>query len=78
MAQALREVPRSAAWDGLEALEQLEVPVLVVGSRDELDHLHPLDDRRRSTRAGCRARSWSWRTRASRPLAWQGARLSGG
>jgi 3-oxoadipate enol-lactonase len=42
VAQALREVPRSIAWKGLDALSELEVPVLVVGSQDDSDWLHPL------------------------------------
>lgn len=42
VADALRVVPRSAAWDGLDALEGVAVPVLVVGSRDEVDAMHPL------------------------------------
>ena len=42
VAQALREVPRSIAWKGLEPLSALDVPVLVVGSRDEADTLHLL------------------------------------
>ncbi len=42
VADALRAVPRSAAFDGLEALERLAVPTLVVGSRDEIDPEHPL------------------------------------
>ena len=63
--EALRQVPRSAAWNGLEALEQLEVPVLVVGSRDEMDHLHPLAIAP-STRAAARRGGWWSRRRASR------------
>ena len=42
VAQALREVPSSIAWKGLETLSELEVPVLVVGSQDDSDWLHPL------------------------------------
>ncbi len=75
IARALRQVPRSAAWDGLEALERLEVPVLVVGSRDEMDHLHPF----------AIAAEYAGRLpdaelvveeEGKSPLAWQGARLS--
>ena len=44
------------AWDGLEALERLEVPTLVVGSRDDADPLHPLGSPR-TTRSTCRTRS---------------------
>ena len=33
VAQALRQVPQSKAWDGLDRLGQLDIPVLIVGSR---------------------------------------------
>jgi pimeloyl-ACP methyl ester carboxylesterase len=76
VARALREVPRSAAWDGLEALGQVEVPVLVVGSRDLMDPLHPLaiaeDYARRLPNAQLLVED-----EGKSPLAWQGARLSG-
>ena len=42
LADALRIVPGSRAFDGLEALEGLEAATLVVGSRDEADPEHPL------------------------------------
>jgi pimeloyl-ACP methyl ester carboxylesterase len=75
VAQALREVPRSIPFDGLAELEFLEVPVLVVASRDEADPGHP-----RSV-----AEAWAARIPGARliseepdksPLAWQGGRLS--
>jgi pimeloyl-ACP methyl ester carboxylesterase len=76
VARALREVPRSAAWNGLEALEQVDVPVLVVGSRDLMDPLHPLaiaeDYARRLPNAQLLVED-----EGKSPLAWQGARLSG-
>ena len=56
VARALREVPRSAAWDGLEALERLEVPVLVVGSRDDAGSAASARDRRASTPGACPTR----------------------
>ena len=70
VAAALREVPRSLAWEGgMEALDRLEVPTLVVGSRDHSDPTHPLataeEYARRLPNAG-----WSWRTRARRR--WRG------
>ena len=43
VAQALREVTASVPFDGLEALEGLEVPTLVVASHDEADPGHPWD-----------------------------------
>jgi pimeloyl-ACP methyl ester carboxylesterase len=76
IAQALRQVPRSAAWDGLEALERVEVPVLVVGSRDQMDPLHPLaiaeEYARRLPNAELLVED-----EGKSPVAWQGARLSG-
>jgi pimeloyl-ACP methyl ester carboxylesterase len=76
VARALRELPRSIAWEGLEPLSRLEVPVLVVGSRDELDRLHPLavacEYAGRLPNAELVVEE-----KGSSPLAWQGARLSG-
>jgi 3-oxoadipate enol-lactonase len=75
VARALREVPHSIAWKGLEPLESLELPVLIVGSRDEADPMHPL----------AVAEEYAQRLPESElvveeegqsPLAWQGARLS--
>jgi pimeloyl-ACP methyl ester carboxylesterase len=75
VAAALRVVSRSSAFDGLDQLESLDVPTLVVGSRDEADRIHPLDV----------ARSYAERLPRSEllvedegesPLAWRGARLS--
>ena len=76
VAQALRQVPRSIAWKGLAPLKELELPVLIVGSRDEADRLHPL----------AVAEEYAGRLpdaelvveeKDKSPLAWQGARLSG-
>jgi pimeloyl-ACP methyl ester carboxylesterase len=76
VAQALRQVPRSIAWKGLGALEELAVPVLLVGSRDEADAMHPLavavEYERRLPRAELVVED-----EGKSPLAWQGARLSG-
>ena len=75
VAQALREVPSSIAWKGLEALSDLEVPVLVVGSQDESDWLHPLGVAEEYCRKlpNCEL---VVEDRGDSPLAWQGARLS--
>jgi hypothetical protein len=75
VAKALRSMPRSAAWDGLDALRSVEVPVLIVASRDEMDHLHPLaiaqEYERRLPNAELLVEE-----EGKSPLAWQGARLS--
>jgi len=75
VADALRVVPRSLAFDGLEELEHVEIPALVVASRDEADPGHPF----------AVGQAWADRLPNARlvteeegksPLAWQGARLS--
>jgi pimeloyl-ACP methyl ester carboxylesterase len=76
VATALREVPRSVAWKGLEPLEHLDVPVLIVGSRDEADSLHPLGVAQEYERKLPHAELVVEEAGKS-PLAWQGARLSG-
>jgi pimeloyl-ACP methyl ester carboxylesterase len=42
VAAALRAVPRSVAFGGLAALEAIQVPTLLVASRDEMDPDHPI------------------------------------
>jgi pimeloyl-ACP methyl ester carboxylesterase len=75
VADALRVVPSSPPFDGLDELERIEVPTLVVGSRDEADPVHPLAvaeayaDRLPNGRLVVEDEGKS-------PLAWQGARLS--
>jgi 3-oxoadipate enol-lactonase len=75
VAQALRQIPRTAPWDGLDALEHLDVPVLIVASRDEMDELHPLavaeEYERRLPNSELVVED-----EGKSPLAWQGARLS--
>jgi pimeloyl-ACP methyl ester carboxylesterase len=75
VAQALREIPHSTAWKGLAPLSELEVPVLVVGSRDESDWLHPLGVAKEYCRKlpNCEL---VVEDGGDSPLAWQGARLS--
>jgi pimeloyl-ACP methyl ester carboxylesterase len=76
VAQALRQVPRSIAWKGLEPLEHLQVPVLIVGSRDEADQLHPLGVAEEYARRLPNS-ELVVEDKGNSPLAWQGARLSG-
>ena len=75
VADALRVVPRSAAFHGLEALERVVTPTLVIGTRDEADPGHPL----------AVAQAYAERLpdaelivedEGKSPLAWQGAQLS--
>ena len=76
VADALRVVPRSAAFDGLEALDAARD----AGAGRRRPATSPTRCTRwrspRSTRGLPQRRAASWRTRASRPLAWQGAQLS--
>jgi pimeloyl-ACP methyl ester carboxylesterase len=76
VAAALRQIPRSVAWEGLDRLCDLEVPVLIVGSQDEADGLHPLGVAQEYERKLPRG-ELVVEDRGSSPLAWQGARLSG-
>ncbi len=75
VAKALRQMPRSAACDGLEALAGVEMPVLMVASRDETDHLHPLAVAEEYARLLPNA-ELVVEDEGKSPLAWQGARLS--
>jgi pimeloyl-ACP methyl ester carboxylesterase len=75
VAVALREVPRSRPFGSLAELASLELPALVVASRDEADPGHPLAvaeayaDRLPDARLVGEGEGES-------PLAWQGGRLS--
>ena len=75
IARALRDVPRSSAWERLDALESVEVPVLVVGSRDQMDSLHPLAIAEEYAQRLPNA-ELVVEDEGKSPLAWQGARLS--
>jgi len=75
LAQALREVPRSLPFEGLQELENLDVPALVVASYDEADPGHPYSIAEAWAEALPRARLVSEEPGKS-PLAWQGGRLS--
>ena len=75
VADALRVVPGSLAFEGLEELEAVRAPTLIVASRDEADPGHPF----------AVSEAYAKRLPDSRlvteepghsPLAWQGARLS--
>lgn len=75
IADALRAVPRSAPFADLHALEEIECPALVIGSRDEADPGHPLEIAQRYAELLPRARLAAEEEGRS-PLAWQGARVS--
>jgi 3-oxoadipate enol-lactonase len=75
VADALRAVPRSAPFADLHALEQIECPAIVVGSRDEADPGHPLQMARRYAELLPDARL-EVEEEGRSPLAWQGGRVS--
>ena len=75
VAAALRSTTRSLPFDGIEGLESLAVPTLVVASHDQADPGHPY----------ATAEEWTDRIPGARmvsesagesPLAWQGGKLS--
>ncbi len=75
VANAMRVVPWSRAFDGMEQLEKLGVPTLVVGSRDEADGLHPLEVAEAYAERMSNAELLV-EDEGNSPIAWQGARLS--
>jgi len=75
LVDALREVPRSRPFGELEELERIEVPTLVVASRDEADPGHPYATAAAYVERLPRARMIS-EGEGESPLAWQGGRLS--
>jgi pimeloyl-ACP methyl ester carboxylesterase len=75
VARALREVPRSKPFETMSELEFVDVPSLVVASRDDADPGHPYAVAAAYAESLPRARVVSEDEGAS-PLAWQGGRLS--
>ncbi len=75
VAEALREVPRSRPFGGMEELESLRIPALVVASGDEADPGHPRHVAEAYAERLPLARLISERDGES-PLAWQGGKLS--
>lgn len=75
LAQAVREIPRSLPFEGIVELESLDLPALVVASRDQPDPGHPYAVAEAWAAALPRARMTSEQPGES-PLAWQGGRLS--
>jgi pimeloyl-ACP methyl ester carboxylesterase len=75
VAEALREVTRDVPFDGLEELEFLDLPALVVASHDDADpgHPYPLAEEYASRLPNARLIS---EDEGQSPLAWQGGRLS--
>jgi pimeloyl-ACP methyl ester carboxylesterase len=75
LAEALRSMPRSRPFESLDELRRLQVPALVVASRDEADPGHPYEVAAAYAEALPRARLVS-EAEGESPLAWQGGKLS--
>ncbi len=75
LADAIRVVPSSRAFTGLELLERVEAPTLVVASRDESDPEHPLAVAESYVERLPRAELVVEEPGKS-PLAWRGAQVS--
>jgi pimeloyl-ACP methyl ester carboxylesterase len=75
VADALEAVSRSRPFESIEQLKALEMPTVVVGSRDEADPGHPLAVAERYAAAIPEARL-AVEEPGSSPLAWQGGQLS--
>ena len=75
VARALREVTASLPFSGVESLEALDVPGLVVASYDQADPGHPWDVAAEWTKRIPGARMVS-EAEGESPLAWQGGKLS--
>jgi pimeloyl-ACP methyl ester carboxylesterase len=75
VAAALRSTTRSVPFDGLESLESLAVPTLVVASHDTADPGHPYGVAEEWTERIPGARMVS-EVEGESPLAWQGGKLS--
>jgi pimeloyl-ACP methyl ester carboxylesterase len=78
VADALEVVPRSLPFERIEQLAAIDVPTLVVGSRDEPDPGHPLAvaERYAASIAGARLLVEDAGPPARSPIAWQGGQLS--
>jgi 3-oxoadipate enol-lactonase len=75
VADALHQVPRSRPFEAWDDLSGLDLPVVVVASRDEADPEHPYATGERYASAIPGARLVSEEPGKS-PLAWQGGQLS--
>ena len=78
VADALEAVPRSHPFERIEQLGELDMPTVVVGSRDEADPGHPLAvaERYAATIPGARLVVEDAAEPARSPIAWQGGQLS--
>ncbi len=75
VADALQSVPRSQPFNEWRELERIDVPTVIVGSRDGADPTHPLVTAERYAAAIPGARLVVEEPDSS-PIAWQGGQLS--
>lgn len=75
VAEALRQIPRSRPFGTMSELTALEMPVLVVGSHDEMDDGHPYAVAERYAEVLPNSKMIS-EEKGDSPLSWQGGRLS--
>jgi pimeloyl-ACP methyl ester carboxylesterase len=75
VADALRAVPRSRPFERWDEVAELDLPAVIVASRDEADPEHPYAVGERYAEALPRARLVSEEPGDS-PMAWQGSQLS--
>jgi 3-oxoadipate enol-lactonase len=78
VADALEVVPRSRPFEDMARLAAIDVPTVVVGSRDEADPGHPLEVAERYARQipGAELVVEDGGTPTRSPIAWQGGQLS--
>jgi pimeloyl-ACP methyl ester carboxylesterase len=78
VADALEAVPRSRPFERIEQLAELDMPTVIVGSRDEADPGHPLAvaELYERTIPGARLVVEPAGPPARSPIAWQGGQLS--
>jgi pimeloyl-ACP methyl ester carboxylesterase len=75
LADAIRSVPRSRPFEAWDELDELDLPAVVVASRDEADpeHAYAIGERYAEAIPGAELVS---EEPGESPLAWQGSRLS--
>jgi pimeloyl-ACP methyl ester carboxylesterase len=78
VAQALEVVPRSRPFEDMAELGAVDVPTVVIASRDEADPGHPLEvgERYAQTIPGAQLVVEESGAPARSPIAWQGGQLS--
>ncbi len=78
VADALQAIPHSRPFDSWEELRSIEIPTVVIASRDEADPTHPLatGERYAATIPGAKLVVEDAGPPVHSPIAWQGGQLS--